>query len=95
MKAFVTTDLDTIREMLTGEALQNVVPDGLGNVLLVFESTCPDASDLLTVKPGGELTATVFFNHDDGAKPVDDTAQAADLRAQLAELARKGANHNA
>ncbi len=72
MKAFVTTDLDTIRDMLTGETLQNVVPDGLGNVLLTFESACPDASDLLTVKPGGKIIATVFLDQDDDAKPVED-----------------------
>ena len=82
MKAFITTDLDTIREMLTGETLQNVVPDGLGNVMLLFASACPDASDLLTVKPGGELTATVFLD-------MDDDAKAADLHAQLAEMKKK------
>lgn len=89
MKAFVTTNLDEIRDMLTGETLQNVVPDGLGNVMLVFESACPDASDLLTVKPGGKLIATVFLDQDDDAKPLDDAAQAADLRAKLAELQLK------
>lgn len=82
MKAFITTDIDTIREMLTGETLLNVVPDGLGNVMLLFESACPDASDLLTVKPGGKITATVFLDQDDDAKP-------ADLRAKLAEMQLK------
>lgn len=71
MKAFVTTDRDTILECLLGEKLLNIVPDELGNVLLTFESACPDASDLLTVKPGGELTAMVFFDHDDDAQPVE------------------------
>lgn len=87
MKAFITTDIDTIRDMLTGETLQNVVPDGLGNVMLLFESACPDASDLLTVKPDGKLSATMFFDQDDDAKPVDDAV--ADLRAKLAELQLK------
>ena len=63
MKAFVTTDRDTILECLQGEKLLNIVPDELGNVLLVFESAAPDASDLLTVKPGGKLiTSTGFVN---------------------------------
>ena len=92
MKAFITADIDTIRDMLTGETLLNVVPDGLGNTLLMFESACPDASDLLTVKPGGELTATVFLDQDDDAKPLDDAAKAADLRAQLAEMQLKAQN---
>ena len=72
MKAFAISDRNTILESLQGEKLLNIVPDDLGNVLLVFESACPDASDLLTVKPDGKLTATVFFDQDDDAKPVED-----------------------
>ena len=48
MKSFISTDRDTILECLQGEKLLNIVPDGLGNVSLVFESANPDASDLLT-----------------------------------------------
>ena len=38
MNAFISTDRDTILERLQGEKLLNIVPDELGNVLLVFES---------------------------------------------------------
>ena len=72
MNAFISTDCDTILERLQGEKLLNIVPDELGNVLLVFESSCPDASDLRTVKPGGKLIATLACDSDDDAKPVED-----------------------
>ena len=72
MNAFISTDRDTILERLQGEKLLNIVPDELGNVLLVFESAYPDASDLLAVKPGGKLIATLACDSDDDAKPVED-----------------------
>ena len=72
MNAFISTDRDTILERLQGEKLLNIVPDELGNVLLVFESADPDASDLLAVKPGGKLIATLACDSDDDAKPVED-----------------------
>ena len=72
MKAFVTTDRDTIIDCMQGEKLLDIVLDELGDVLLVFESTNPDVSDLLTVKPGGKLIATLACDGDDDAKPVED-----------------------
>lgn len=72
MNAFISTDRDTILERLQGEKLLNIVPDELGNVLLVFESAYPNSSDLLTVKPGGKLIATLACDSDDDAKPVED-----------------------
>ena len=61
MKSFISTDRDTILECLQGEKLLNIVPDGLGNVSLVFESANPDASDLLTVKPDRKIIATLLY----------------------------------
>lgn len=49
MNAFISTDCDTILERLQGEKLLNIVPDELGNVLLVFESSNPDT--LLRITP--------------------------------------------
>ena len=64
MKSFISTDRDTILECLQGEKLLNIVPDGLGNVSLVFESANPDASDLLTVKPDGKIIATLLYDEE-------------------------------
>lgn len=69
MNAFISTDCDTILERLQGEKLLNIVPDELGNVLLVFESSNPDVSDLLTVKPDGKIIATLLYDEDDPASP--------------------------
>lgn len=65
MKSFISTDRDTILECLQGEKLLNIVPDGLGNVSLVFESANPDASDLLTVKPDGKIIATLLYDEEE------------------------------
>jgi len=65
MKSFISTDRDTILECLQGEKLLNIVPDGLGNLSLVFESANPDVSDLLTVKPDGKIIATLLYDEDD------------------------------
>lgn len=72
MNAFISTDCDTILERLQGEKLLNIVPDELGNVLLVFESSNPDVSDLLTVKPDGKIIATLLYDEDDVPQTVND-----------------------
>ena len=72
MKSFISTDRDTILECLQGEKLLNIVPDGLGNVSLVFESANPDASDLLTVKHDGKIIATLLYDEDDVPQTVND-----------------------
>lgn len=52
------------------------------------KSTAPDPVDR-NCAPAGKITATVFLDQDDDAKPLDDAAQTADLRAKLAELQLK------
>lgn len=74
MKAFVTTDRDTIVDSLQRENLLNIVPDELGNTMLVFEGECPHTGDLLTIKPNGEISATIFCNDEEA--PAEDNQPA-------------------
>lgn len=83
MKSFISTDRDTILECLQGEKLLNIVPDGLGNVSLVFESANPDASDLLTVKHDGKIIATLLYDEDDVPQTVNDNPTMTDVATLL------------
>lgn len=83
MKSFISTDRDTILECLQGEKLLNIVPDGLGNVSLAFESSNPDVSDLLTVKPDGKIIATLLYDEDDVPQTVNDNTTITDVATLL------------
>ena len=83
MKSFISTDRDTILECLQGEKLLNIVPDGLGNVSLAFESSNPDISDLLTVKPDGKIIATLLYDEDDVPQTVNDNPTMTDVATLL------------
>ena len=59
MKMFFTSDdIESISELLNGEKLLSASRDEEGNTLLTFESAYEGASDLLTIKPGGEIVGT-------------------------------------
>ena len=49
-----------------------IVPDGLGNVSLVFVCGIPDACVVLTVKHDGKIIATLLYDEDDVPQTVND-----------------------
>lgn len=81
MKAFVTTDRDTIVDSLQGENLLNIISDELGNTMLVFEGECAHTGDLLTIKPTGEISATIFCNEEEALAEDNQPARKADEAA--------------
>lgn len=59
MKLFFTSDdIESISELLNGEKLLNAARAEDGSILLTFESAYEGASDLLTIKPNGDVVCT-------------------------------------
>lgn len=96
MKAFVTTDRDTIVDSLQGENLLNIISDELGNTVLVFEGECAHTGDLLTIKPTGEISATIFGNEEalaEDNQPARKADEAAPSVTTLTAAAREYINN--